>query len=146
MRSFLDLRRASLTFAAFALFAGCATAIAAQTAPQKNAIARAENAYQAGDYPLAKALFEEIVTRDASPASIAIFRLATLRSWDNQLDDAVGLYRRYIVLEPRDAEGRLALARTLAWGGHYTSAIAIYDSLIASDQRRRDAVLGRAQT
>lgn len=161
MRPFLDLRRASFTLAALALLAGCATATgqavssgvsitrsseAAQPAQQKNALVRADSAYQAGAYALAAALYEAIVTREPPPASIAIFRLATLWSWDNRLDDAVALYRRYIAQEPRDAEGRLALARTLAWGGHYSSAIAIYDSLIAGNQRQRDAVLGRAQT
>ena len=162
MRSFLDPRRASSKLATLVLLAGCATATrhtavssgvptgrsseAARPASQKYALVRADSAYQAGAYPLAGALYEGIVTQDPSPASIAIFRLATLRSWDGQLDDAVALYRRYITLEPRDAEGRLALARTLAWGGNYSSAIAIYDSLIAGDQRQRDAVLGRAQT
>jgi tetratricopeptide (TPR) repeat protein len=162
MRSSLDLRRASLALATITVLAGCATANrraaissgapttrsseAAQPARQKEALVRAESAYDAGDYPSAGALFEAIVTQDSSPASIAVFRLATLRSWDNQLDDAIALYRRYIVLEPRDAEGRLALARTLAWQGHYASAIATYDSLIASNQRSRDAVIGRAQT
>lgn len=162
MRSFLDLRRASLTLASLTLLAGCATATrrtavssgvpttrlseAAQPARQEDALARANSAYEAGAYPLAGELYEGIVTQDPSPASIAVFRLATLRSWDNQLDEAVALYRRYIVQEPRDAEGRLALARTLAWQGHYASAIATYDSLIASNQRSRDAVIGRAQT
>ena len=89
---------------------------------------------------MANSLFEGIVANDPAPPSIAVFRLATLRSWDNRLDESVALYRRYIAQEPRDAEGRLALARTLAWGGHYASAIAIYDTLIAGNQRARDAV------
>lgn len=162
MRSFLDLGRASLTLAALLLQVGCATATRgtavrssvaitplgehAQAALPKNVLTRADSAYQAGAYTLATSLYEAIVSQDPSPASIAIFRLATLRSWDNRLDEAVALYRRYINQEPRDAEGRLALARTLAWGGHYANAIAIYDSLIAARQRYRDAVLDRAQT
>ena len=162
MRSFLDLRRASSTLAVLALLVGSASATrgqavssgvsippsseAVQLAQQKSALVRADSAYQAGAYPLATALYEGIVSRNSSPASITIFRLATLWSWDNRLDDAVALYRRYIAQEPRDAEGRLALARTMAWGGNYSSAIATYDSLVASNQRYRDAVLGRAQT
>ncbi|HEX9250184.1 MAG TPA: tetratricopeptide repeat protein [Gemmatimonadaceae bacterium] len=162
MRSSLEFRRASLIFASLTVLAGCATATrraaissglptsrsgeAARPALQKDALARALSAYDAGDYPAAGALFEAIVARDPSPASIAVFRLATLLSWDNQFDEAIALYRRYIVMEPRDAEGRLALARTLAWQGQYASAIATYDSLIASNQRSRDAVIGRAQT
>ncbi len=161
MATLPDFRRTSLTLAALATLAGCATATrtpavsdasiarsgdTAQPGTQKNALARADSAYQAGAYPLAQALYEGIVARESSPASIAVFRLATLRSWDNRLDEAVALYRRYIIQEPRDAEGRIALARTLAWGGHYSSSIATYDSLIASNQGTRDATLGRAQT
>jgi tetratricopeptide (TPR) repeat protein len=162
MRSFLELRRVSLTLASLTVLAGCATATrrtavssgvppirsseAAQPGLQKDALVRAASAYDAGDYPLAGTLFEAIVTQDPSPASIAVFRLATLRSWDGRLDESVALYRRYIALEPGDAEGRLALARTLAWQGQYASAIATYDSLIATNQGSRGAVIGRAQT
>src|SRR5256885_14631759 len=117
-----------------------------QPNPGRNALARAQSTYKAGAYPLAADLYEWVVTHDNPPASIAIFRLATLRSWDNELDEAAGLYRRYIKQEPWDAEGSLALARTLAWGAHYDSAIAIYDSLIAGKKRLRDATLDRAQT
>jgi len=161
MRSSLDLRRVSLTLAALVFQAGCATATRgttihstvtshssgqAQPVLPKNALVRADSAYQAGAYVLAATLYEGIVALDPSPAPIAVFRLATLRSWDNRLDEAVALYRRYIALQPRDAEGPIALARTLAWQGHYESAIAIYDSLIANKQRVRDATLDRAQT
>ena len=162
MRSSLEFRRASLVLASLTVLAGCATATrraavtsavpstrssepGAASTSKGRACTRA-SAYDAGDYPAAGTLFEAIVVQDPSPASIAVFRLATLRSWDNQFDEAIGLYRRYIVMEPRDAEGRLALARTLGWQGQYASAIAIYDTLIASKQRSRDAVIGRAQT
>lgn len=156
-----DFRRTFLTLVTLATLAGCATATrtpavssasvsrsgdSTQPGAQKNALVRADSAYQAGAYPLAQALYEGIAARESSPASIAIFRLATLRSWDNRLDEAVALYRRYIAQEPRDTEGRMALARTLAWGGQYSTAIATYDSLIAGNQRTRDATLARAQT
>lgn len=144
---------------AFALMAVCATATLAQTnaatsahsldlqpGQGKVALARAESAYKAGSYEVAAELYEWVVTHDSPPASIAVFRLATLRSWDNQLDEAVGLYRQYIRQEPADAEGSLALARTLAWGAHYESAISIYDSLLTARKRVRDATLDRAQT
>ena len=161
MRSNLRLRRAVAVLAAVAVMAGCASAhsgTAVRTVPAaraadtgqslggRSALVRADSAYQAGDYVLAKTLYEGIVSRESDPASLAIFRLATLRSWDNELDEADSLYKRYIVKEPRDAEGRIALARTLAWGGHYQAAIATYDTLIATRQRTRDATIGRAQT
>lgn len=162
MGSSLDLRRVSLTLAALVFQAGCATAnrgtaghstaAASQSGGHvqpmlpKNGLVRADSAYEAEAYALATTLYERIVTLDPSPAPIAVFRLATLRSWDNRLDESVALYRRYIALQPRDAEGPIALARTLAWQGHYVAAIAIYDSLIANNQRTRDASLDRAQT
>src|SRR5947207_486159 len=160
MRSNLILRRAVSAAAAIVFMAGCATATrnasvapirvaktgqTGQSAPPATLV-RADSAYQEGAYPLAAALFQEIVSRESNPPSIAIFRLATLRSWDNRFDEADALYRRYIAREPRDAEGRIALARTLAWGGHYAESIATYDTLIATNQRTRDAVMGRAQT
>ncbi|MEO8910437.1 MAG: tetratricopeptide repeat protein [Gemmatimonadaceae bacterium] len=108
-------------------------------------VRRADSAWDAGGYDVATNLYEAVVARDASN-SRAVFRLATLLSWNNRLDDGVTLFRRYVALEPRDTEGRLALARTLAWGGHYPAALAIYDSVITQDKTYRDAVLGRAQT
>jgi tetratricopeptide (TPR) repeat protein len=108
-------------------------------------LTRADSAWQAGSYLLATSLYETAVTRDSS-ASLAIFRLATLRSWDNRLDEAVSLFRRYVALNPGYAEGRLSLARTLAWGGNYPASLAIYDSVIAQNRTYREAVLGRAQT
>lgn len=161
MPRLLDFCRPSLTFAALATLAACATATgrttistgvasapanqAADPASQKALLTRADSAWQAGAYALATTLYENAVARDSS-ASIALFRLATLRSWDNQLDEGVRLFRRYVALNPDYAEGRVSLARALAWGGHYTSSLAIYDSLIAQNKSYRDAVLGRAQT
>lgn len=152
MRTKFSSLGGSLTLA-LVLTAACAVVARAQSntaglRPGQGPIvlARAESAYKAGAYPLAADLYEWVVTHDNPPASIAIFRLATLRSWDNKLDEATALYRRYIQQEPGDAEGPIALARTLAWGAHYDLAIAIYDSLIAARKRVRDATVDRAQT
>jgi tetratricopeptide (TPR) repeat protein len=161
MSPLLDLRRPSLTIAVLAILAGCATATgrtaatgavgstqsnnSTEPANRNVLFARADSAWQAGAYVLAADLYEAVVTRDSSN-SHAIFRLATLRAWDNRSEEGVRLYRRYVALEPRDTEGRLALARALAWGGKYSSALAIYDSVLTQDQTYRDAVLGRAQT
>jgi tetratricopeptide (TPR) repeat protein len=161
MPRLFDYCRPSLTFAAVAILAACATATGrtavtqgvavapanheAEPANQKVLLTRADSAWQAGSYLLATSLYETAVARDSS-ASLAIFRLATLRSWDNRLDEGVRLFRRYVALNPDYAEGRLSLARTLAWGGHYDSSLAIYDSVIAQNKNYRDALLGRAQT
>jgi tetratricopeptide (TPR) repeat protein len=161
MSRLLDSCRPSLTLASAAILAACATSTGrpaittgvaaapanhpADPADQKALLTRADSAWQAGSYLLATSLYETAVARDSS-ASIAIFRLATLRSWDNRLDEAVRLFRRYVALNPGYAEGRLSLARTLAWGGNYSASVAIYDSVIAQNKTYRDAVIGRAQT
>ncbi|HWL40143.1 MAG TPA: tetratricopeptide repeat protein [Gemmatimonadaceae bacterium] len=156
-----DRLRASSLLALVAVLNGCASGTAgsvahataaispAAAAPNgrgENALERAASAWKAGDYLAASAEYEAIVGRDPHAPSVAIFRLATLRAWENRIDEGVGLFRRYVAMEPRDTEGRLALGRALAWGGRYSDAIAIYDSVIASDATYRDAVLARAQT
>ncbi|HXL86450.1 MAG TPA: tetratricopeptide repeat protein, partial [Gemmatimonadaceae bacterium] len=156
-----DLHRPSFTLAALAILAGCATATGRTTVTggvgatrannpaglvsQKVLLTRADSAWQAGAYELANNLYEIAVGRDSS-ASLAVFRLATLRTWDSQRDEGIRLYRRYVALQPRDIDGRLALARALAWSGRYQSALAIYDSVITQNPTYHDAVMGRAQT
>ena len=120
--------------------------LSAAVAQQAGALlGRADSAWRAQAIPLATQLYQSIVERDSSASSLAVFRLATLRAWDNRLPEAVALHRRYVALEPRDTEGRLALARALAWSGQYDGAIAIFDSVVVSDSTYRDAVIGRAQ-
>ncbi len=159
MRSSLEFRRASLILASLTVLAGCATATrraavtsavpttrsgeTGQPALQKDALAKAESAYDAGDYVAARALFEVIIAQDPSPASIAVFRLATLRSWDNQFDEAIALYRRYIVLEPRDAV--IGRAQTLAWSGRLSEALAAYKGWLGDHPNDRDASIEYAR-
>lgn len=156
MASIIDIRRPSFLLASVLALSVGATSSAAQVADsriavagapvdEKAALARADSAWQARAYPLATSLYEAIVARDSS-IPIAVFRLATLRSWDNRFAESIALFRRNIALEPNFTEARTALARVTAWSGDYSSAIAIYDSVIAREPRNREAVLGRAQT
>jgi len=159
MTSIFDFRRASLALVTVMALGACATSGTAQVGGitvsraaegadpirQRATLARADSAWQAGAYPLATNLYEAIVARDSSPP-IAVFRLATLRSWDNRFDESITLFRRNVALEPHFTEARLALARVIAWSGRYSSAIAIYDSVITREPTNREAVLGRAQT
>jgi tetratricopeptide (TPR) repeat protein len=155
----VDFRRVLLPLAAALALSAFATTGGAQvggvalsrtaevTDPVRDRVAlvRADSAWQAGKYQLATELYEAILARDPS-SHIALFRLATLRSWDNRFDEGIALFRRYVALEPNYTEGRLALARTIAWSGGYSSAIATYDSVLTREPAYRDAVLGRAQT
>lgn len=124
---------------------GAALALASRPTPD-SVLARAHEAWRLEQYPEAGSRYEAIVASDSAAPSVAVFRLATLRSWDNRLDDAVRLFRRYVALEPRDTEGRLALGRAIAWSGRYSDALAIYDSILAQDASYRDAMLARGQT
>ena len=158
MTSIRDFRRSLLALVAVAALGACATSGTARVGGvsasrttatvrtrQPATLARADSAWREGAYPLAADLYESIVTPDSS-TPIAVFRLATLRSWDNRLDESATLFRRSVTLEPHFTEAKLALARVIAWSGRYPSAIAIYDSVIAREPTNRDAVLGRAQT
>jgi tetratricopeptide (TPR) repeat protein len=159
MTSILDFRRALLLLATVMALTSCATSGTARPSGistarptqspdptrQKATLVRADSAWEAGAYPLASELYEAIVARDSSTPR-AVFRLATLRSWDNRFDESIALFRRNVVLEPHFTEARLSLARVIAWSGRYSSAIAIYDSVIAREPQNREAVLGRAQT
>ncbi|HEV7837920.1 MAG TPA: tetratricopeptide repeat protein, partial [Gemmatimonadaceae bacterium] len=158
MTSIRNFRRSLLALAAVAALGACATSGTARvrgvsasrasvthTIHQPATLASADSAWRAGAYPLASDLYESIVTPDSS-VPISVFRLATLRSWDNRLDESVTLFRRSVALEPNFTEAKLALARVLAWDGRYPSAIAIYDSVITRESANRDAVLARAQT
>ncbi|HEY6088338.1 MAG TPA: tetratricopeptide repeat protein [Gemmatimonadaceae bacterium] len=108
-------------------------------------LARADSAWEAGSFLLANELYEAILAKDPSSHS-AIFRLATLRSWDNRFDESIALFRRYVALEPNYTEGRLALARVIAWSGDYATSVAMYDSVLTREPGNRGAALGRAQT
>ena len=157
MSSIVDFRRALLVLATAMAVAACATSGSAQIgaipAPAAGAnptrpiatLARADSAYEAGAHALAADQYEAILARDPS-SHIAMFRLATLRSWDNRFEEAIALYRRYVAVEPNYTEGRLSLARVIAWSGNYSAAIAIYDSVLTRDPGNRGATLGRAQT
>ena len=107
-------------------------------------LAAADAAWKAGNHAEALAGYEEVVRRDSTFAR-ALFRLATLLAWRNELDRAVVLLRKYCLLAPTDDDGRAALARTVAWSGRYDESIAMYDSLLARNAGQRDAALGAAQ-
>jgi hypothetical protein len=100
MASIIDNRRPLFALATVLALSASVTSGAAQVAgisdsrvvvargpvDEKAALARADSAWQVGAYPLATSLYEGIVARDSS-IPIAVFRLATLRSWDNRFGD-----------------------------------------------------------
>lgn len=107
-------------------------------------LASADQAWGARKYDVALDKYQAVLQRD-STAARAVFRVATLLSWRNDLGRAETLFRYYLRLAPGDDDGRNALARTLAWSGRYDQAIALADSVVASNPRQRDAALLAAQ-
>jgi tetratricopeptide (TPR) repeat protein len=120
----------------------------AQTPTERVAtlVAQGDSAWNRKSFQRARTAYAEAFTADSGSSSRAVYRLGLLCSWDGQLDPAIRFFRQYVRLEPRDAEGRIALARTFAWKGDPTNAVAIYDSILVHDRTYRDAALGAAQS
>ena len=106
----------------------------------------ADSAWRAGRFAEARTGYEQALAVDSIGSSRAVYRLAVLLSWDGILPRAIPLFARYTRLEPRDEEGRIALAKALAWNGQTNSAVAVYDSILSRARTYRDAALGAALT
>jgi tetratricopeptide (TPR) repeat protein len=104
-----------------------------------------DSAWAAGRFPDAKAAYAEALGLDSIASSRSVYRLAVLASWDGELPRAIGLFARYIRMEPQDEEGRIALAKAYAWAGQTGNAVLVYDSILGRDRTYRDAALGAAQ-
>jgi tetratricopeptide (TPR) repeat protein len=135
--------RLTLVASAFlALSPALATAQSGSRAPE--VLASADEAWNAGKYEDAFVRYQDVLRRDSTSAR-AVFRVATLLAWRNDLDRSVSLFRLYVRIAPGDEDGRIGLARALAWAGHYDQSIALCDSVLAANPRQRDAALLAAQ-
>lgn len=103
-----------------------------------------DRAWTASSYDEALHAYSEVLRRDSTSAR-ALFRVATLLSWRNELDRSVALFRKYLTLSPGDADGRVGLARVLAWRGDFSRALAECDTVLAENPDNRDAALLTAQ-
>lgn len=113
--------------------------------PVAGQILRADSAFVAGDFARARTLYEEILSAD-SLNERALWRLATLDSWDNQIARSLRRFARARQLDPANTDLMVAQARVLSWAGHTTDAVALYDSALVRDSGRVDALVGRAQS
>jgi len=107
-------------------------------------LAAGDEAWRAGKLDEALARYEAVLRND-STAARAVFRVATLLAWRNDLGRSESMFRLYLRLAPRDDDGRIGLARTLAWAGRYEQSIALCDSVLTANPRQRDAALLAAQ-
>ena len=106
-------------------------------------LARADSAWASQQYAAARAAYAAVLERDSVGAPRAVFRLATLRAWENRLDESIALYARYRRLEPSDPAGVVAMARALAWRNRYDAALGALDSLLGRVPDEREATVLR---
>ena len=125
--------------------------LALSAAPAQNTpraaefLAAGDQAWISSRYDDALRAYSEVLRRD-STAAHALFRVATLLSWRNDLESSTKLFRKYLTVSPGDADGRVALARVLAWRGDFRQSLAECDSVLAENPENRDAALLVAQT
>ena len=89
----------------------------------------------------ARAAYERVLAAD-STAFLANLRLGILLSRRGKTDSALALIARARRSQPTDVEARLAEARAMAWGRRFDTAIARYDSVLATEPRNPDALAG----
>lgn len=142
-----DPKRGGLLVVGYLLAAALVPAgtAAAQDAFQE-AVRAGNTAWTGRNFPVAQAAYLRALSLDSVGSSQVVYRAAVLYSWDGDLLRAIPLFSRYTRLEPRDDEGRIALAKAYAWHGETAVAVAVYDSILGRDRTYRDAALGAAQT
>ncbi len=132
---------------ALAVWAG---SVGAQEAPAPDDLlvlmARGDSAWTREDHPAAFRAYNAVVRADSVFSTRALFRVGLLHAWNNRFRAAIAAQRRYVVAEPDDSEGRIALGKTYAWASRFPEALAQYDTVLAEQAGYRDAVIGRAQT
>lgn len=142
----IALRSATATVAVLPLLAAVLAAQpAGRAAGISVAVRTGDSAWTGGSYAVARDAYTRVLAIDSTASSRSVYRLAVMRTWDGDLHGALPLFSLYVRLEPRDEEGRIALAKALAWSGNTANAVAIYDSILSRDLTYRDAALGAAQ-
>ncbi|HKW39867.1 MAG TPA: tetratricopeptide repeat protein [Gemmatimonadales bacterium] len=121
-----------------------AFAVAALAAPLVAQLPEADQAFQRGDYAMARAAYERALARD-SLTERALYRLAILDSWDGKLARSLTRFNRLRRLDPRDPDIMVSNAQVLAWAGQTRASEALYDSVLARAPDRADAQAGRAR-
>lgn len=102
----------------------------------------AEDAFDRGDFRTARVLYDSALALDSLNPR-ALFRLATLDSWDGKLRRSLARFAILRRLERNDPDEMVAHARVLSWSGQLKWAAALYDSILTIDSTRTDAIAGR---
>lgn len=91
---------------------------------------RAEVLFQSGEYELSKREYEAILRQD--PKNIRAWQqLGTLYTWDEDWDEAINAYEKYLAEMPNDAEARMRYAQVLLWAGYPWEARDELESLLS---------------
>ena len=114
-----------------------------ETRPIADLLREADAAFDRGDYPSARSLYDEAIRRGAGNARV-LGRLALLISRDGDLDGSARLYRQALTVAPDDPDLMLGLGRVLVVRERYADAEALYRDM---EERRIEPIrahLGRA--
>jgi tetratricopeptide (TPR) repeat protein len=118
--------------------------LAAGFTPLRAQQREADQAWAAGQYPAARAGYQQVLA--TNPSSLrANLRLAILLSWEGKLDSSLAHLARARAADPADVDTRLVQARVMAWNKQYTGALLRYDSLLSERPDLREARLDRAR-
>lgn len=120
--------------------AGALVVIARAAAAQ---LPEAEDAFERGEYRAARALYDSVLKIDSLNPR-ALFRLAVLDSWDGKLKESLARFVRLRHIE-QSLDIAVAHAKVLSWDGQTRYSEALYDSVLAVDSSRSDALAGRAR-
>jgi tetratricopeptide (TPR) repeat protein len=112
--------------------------------PAAGQLPEAEDAFNRGDFRAARVLYDSALALDSLNPR-ALFRLATLDSWDGKLKRSLARFAVLRRLELNQPDEMIAHARVLSWSGQLKWAAALYDSVFAIDSTRTDAIAGRAR-
>ena len=104
----------------------------------------AEDAFNRGDFRTARVLYDSALALDSLNPR-ALFRLATLDSWDGKLKRSLARFAVLRRIERNVPDEMIAHARVLSWSGQLKWAAALYDSVLAIDSTRTDAIAGHAR-
>src|SRR5439155_18223912 len=105
-------------------------------------LARADSAWAAKAESVAASEYAAVLAADPEN-SHATYRLAQLTR--NDPAAALRLFQRYVVLEPEDPWGYMAVADALAQAGRYPEALQSYDDALRLAPGEPEAVAGRAK-
>lgn len=104
----------------------------------------ADSAWRAGETGRARRLYRARLAADSADA-VALQRLALLRAWEEEYDEALRLMDRLLALQPGNLDARIDRARIVAWKGDLNVALAALDEVLAEHPEHPRALEAQAE-